>query len=178
MTTTATNHAEFFTTWSVFNQAYGLLYKNLDQRMTKLGTSQAQAAVLVILKSVDGLVPLSHLARLLVQEPQSITSLVDRLEAQGLVRRVPSRQDRRVIHVELTPTGEQRFEQIGSATAEGLAEVLSALNGRELQTFTKSLRQLRTRGTDALHLDRRVFDEAERDSTFAPRDVKQPVGEG
>jgi DNA-binding MarR family transcriptional regulator len=157
-----------FTTWSLLHQAYSLIYKNLDQAMTKAGISQAQASVLVVLKSVGKPLPLSRLARLLVQEAQSVTSLVDRLESRGLVRRVPDGRDRRVINVQLTNDGEALFEQIYPEARDGISEVFAALSQRELHSLTESLRKLRNRGAEVLKLNRAPFEEVEQDGRFEP----------
>jgi DNA-binding MarR family transcriptional regulator len=165
--------ASAFTTWSLLHQAYSLIYKNLDQSMTKAGISQAQASVLVVLKSVGRPLPLSRLARLLVQEAQSVTSLVDRLENRGLVRRVPDSRDRRVINVQLTGDGESLFGALYPEARQGISEILTALNTRELHSLTESLRKLRNRGADVLKLSRTAFDEVEHDGQFEPA---EPAG--
>jgi DNA-binding MarR family transcriptional regulator len=166
--TTERYPASAFTTWSLLHQAYSLIYKNLDQAMTKSGISQAQASVLVVLKSVGRPLPLSRLARLLVQEAQSVTSLVDRLESRSLVRRVPDGRDRRVINVQLTAEGESLFEQLYPEAREGISEIFTALSQRELHALTESLRKLRNRGADVLKLNRSAFDEVEREGRFEP----------
>ena len=158
----------FFTVWSLLHQSYSLIYKNLDQLLTKAGISQAQGAVLIILKSVGRPLPLSRLARLLVQEAQSVTSLVDRLENRGLVRRVPDNRDRRVINVEVTADGDALFERIYPDILQGISSILSALDSEEVSTFEHSLRTLRNRGTEVLHLNRAPFEEVEKDGLFEP----------
>jgi MarR family 2-MHQ and catechol resistance regulon transcriptional repressor len=165
--TATTRDDGFFTTWSLLQQAHHLIYKNLDQRMARLGSTQAQAAVLVTIKSAGKPLPLSRIARLLAQESQSVTSLVDRLEAQGLVHRAPSSRDRRVIYVELLPAGDALFQKIFPATLEGLTETFDAAGDRELEALTKSLQRLRDRSADVLHLSRVPFDVAEWDGSFA-----------
>jgi DNA-binding MarR family transcriptional regulator len=168
--TTDRSSTSAFTTWSLLHQAYSLIYKNLDQAMTKAGISQAQASVLVVLKSVGRPLPLSRLARLLVQEAQSVTSLVDRLESRNLVRRVPDGRDRRVINVQLTSEGEALFEQIFPDARQGITEVFASLNQRELHSLTESLRKLRNKGADVLKLNRAPFEEVEREGRFEPEE--------
>lgn len=163
------NATSFFTTWSLLHQSYALIYKNLDQSMSKAGISQAQASVLFVLKSVGRPLPLSRLARLLVQEAQSVTSLVDRLEDRRLVQRVPDTHDRRVINVELTQEGEALFERIYPPAFDCISDIFSSLNSRELHGLTESLRKLRNRGADVLHVNRRPFDEAESEGLFEPK---------
>jgi len=94
---------------------------------------------------------------------------VDLLERQGLVRRVPSPTDRRVIYIDLTQVGETRFEELGPAMAESLEEVLSVLSASEREALSTSTRQLRNRAADRLHLSRQVFEDARPDEVFSPR---------
>jgi DNA-binding MarR family transcriptional regulator len=51
----------------------------------------------------------TELAERLSLAQSSVTELVARAEAAGLVRREPSSDDARVVHLRLTPEGEQRF---------------------------------------------------------------------
>jgi len=59
----------------------------------------------------------------------AMTRLLDRLEAKGLVRRVRSPDDRRVVNLELTPEGRE--------AAKTIPEVLSTLQNQCLAGFTE-----------------------------------------
>ncbi|MCB2105387.1 MAG: MarR family transcriptional regulator, partial [Rhodobacteraceae bacterium] len=56
----------------------------------------------------DG-VTMSELSRMLLVSNGNATAVVDRLEAEGLVRRTPSETDRRTVYVALTETGLASF---------------------------------------------------------------------
>lgn len=68
--------------------------------------------------------PVSHaqIARQLGLTPASVTALIDRLQAQGLVQRTPHPTDRRVTHVELLPRAWSElaavYQPIGSAVLD------------------------------------------------------------
>ena len=53
---------------------------------------------------------MTDLSRMLLVSNGNATAVVDRLEADGLVRRTPSEVDRRTVHVALTPEGMAGFE--------------------------------------------------------------------
>lgn len=55
--------------------------------------------------------PLSKLAVLLDCARSNATQLVDRLEAEGLVRRVPDPEDRRGVLAEATDEGRDRYQK-------------------------------------------------------------------
>jgi DNA-binding MarR family transcriptional regulator len=62
--------------------------------------------------------PLGELAHELHVSPRNITGLVDHLERDGLVERVPDDHDRRSVKARLTERGEELAERIGRRTLE------------------------------------------------------------
>ncbi len=66
----------------------------------------ARYEVLMLLSfSRAGALPLSRLGERLQVHPASVTNVVDRLVAQGLIERVPHPSDRRATLAEITPAG-------------------------------------------------------------------------
>ncbi len=170
--------AELFSTWTLLHQSYLLTYKYLDQIVSRLGISQAQASVLLVLKGAGQPLPLSRLARYLVQEAQSVTSLVDRLEARQLVRRVPDQKDRRVIHVELTPAGDEMFDQIFPAAWRACREVFTDLNEQDLTQLAALTAKVRNRSAELLGLDRTPYEQATQTLRFSDEVFQQVLPSG
>lgn len=168
---------EPLSTWTVMQQAYLLSYKAMDQAVCRIGVSQAQASVLLALKSAGQPLPLSRLARALVQEAQSVTSLVDRLEARSLVRRVPDRRDRRVIHVEITADGEDMFEQVLPVALQSSREAFAGLDAGELRVLARLAAKVRARGADVLGLDPAPFLCAEEVARMLAPEIPESVGQ-
>ncbi len=168
MDTRELNGPDLFTAWTLLHQSYLLTYKYLDQIVSRLGISQAQASVLLVLKGAEEPLPLSKLARFLVQEAQSVTSLVDRLEARQLVRRVPDHRDRRVIHVELTPAGDEMFDQVFPAAWKACRDVFSGLDQSELEQLASLSARVRDRSAGLLGLDRGPYETASQTLRFTP----------
>lgn len=157
--TTERTALSLFTLWSLLEQTYSLLYRNLDRHMAKSEVSQSQASVLLGLKAAGQALPLSRVGSLRVLQASTVTALVDRLEAGGLVRRVRTSPDRRVINLELTPQGEALCEELYPRELLGLTENFASLGPRESEALVKSLRTLRDGGADVLHLSRTLFEE-------------------
>jgi DNA-binding MarR family transcriptional regulator len=67
------------------------------------------------------------LARRLHVTPGTLVPLIDRLEEQGYVRRVPDREDRRLTWVELTPKAERLFQRLWGMGAARLAGAVARL---------------------------------------------------
>ncbi len=73
----------------------------------------------------------------------TLTGVVDRLEAQRLVRRSASAEDGRSMIVSLTPAGERLFDKAFAAHLAHLRRALGGLGPAQLQRLEDSLRNLR-----------------------------------
>jgi DNA-binding MarR family transcriptional regulator len=97
-------------------------YARLEESLKSVGLSAAKYYVLSQLANATEPVPLRLLAREQECVPSNMTTLVDRLEADGLVRRVDDPADRRSKRAILTPLGEEK----AAAGAKVVAELQSA----------------------------------------------------
>lgn len=118
------------------------------QLMNQFNLSVTQYRALVNLEDPEGL-PLSELALLLIQDKSNMTSLVDKLEKEGLAIRKPGKNgDRRYTRVALTEQGRilrsqmiashdylinKRLERLPEESLRELRSLLQELND-ELQS--------------------------------------------
>jgi DNA-binding MarR family transcriptional regulator len=104
-------------------------------------------ALMLLYYSRRGTLPLGLMGERLQVHRASVTNVIDRLEAQGLVRRVPHASDRRAVLAELTGEGRRVAEE---ATERLNAELfgLGALDGRQLGEVFDVLRPLRVDADD------------------------------
>jgi DNA-binding MarR family transcriptional regulator len=72
----------------------------------------------------------------------TMTNRVDRLENAGLVQRLPDPQDRRGVHVRLTPRGKERVDEALADLLERERELLQGLGKAERETLSTLLRRL------------------------------------
>jgi DNA-binding MarR family transcriptional regulator len=91
--------------------------KHIAQELEKFGVSMAQSFVLFSLLENDGST-LSEIGALAHIENSSLTTMVDKLEKEGLVERSLFPQDRRVIKLFLTDAGRKLAMEVLSAGAE------------------------------------------------------------
>lgn len=82
---------------------------NADVRRTKLTPSQFD--IVATLGNTEGMTFRELGERTLITKG-TLTGVIDRLEAQGLVRRVAQTDDRRCTLVKLTEAGQREFERI------------------------------------------------------------------
>jgi DNA-binding MarR family transcriptional regulator len=82
--------------------------ERLEEELRAVGLSVAKFEVLMQLVRAAEAIPLLVLAEGQQCVPSNMTTLVDRLESEGLVRRVDDPSDRRSRRAQLTPEGESR----------------------------------------------------------------------
>lgn len=104
-----------------------LLKTYADQRARQYGMTRAQWAVLVRLQRTEGLKQ-SELAEILDLQPISLTRLLDRLSANGLIERRPDPDDRRANRLYLTPAATPVVESLARLGQELMTTVLEGID--------------------------------------------------
>ena len=82
---------------------------------------------------------MSRLAEALDVVPSSASRLCDRLEAAGLLRRVPDPRDRREVRLMLTPLARRLLDQIRERRRAALAQVLDRMPPATRDELLRSL---------------------------------------
>lgn len=101
-------------------RAQQVLLARLDAILKPHGLTFARYEALVLLHfSRSGALPLSVIGKRLMVHPTSVTNIVSRLAAQGLVERRPNPRDGRGVLASLTPEGRTVVE---AATTDLMAE--------------------------------------------------------
>lgn len=126
-------------------RVHQLVIGRLDAALKPHGITFARFEVLRLISfSRAGRLPLSKIGERLMVHPTSVTNAIDRLEAQGLVRREPDPSDRRRTFASLTPEGEKVVEASTQALMDvrfGVAE-LDADDQRAVYALLRELRQV------------------------------------
>lgn len=106
-----------------------LVHGLLERRAAEHDLSIVQTRLLGVLR--DRKPTMNELAKLLELDKSSVTGLVDRAERRGLVRRVPSTDDRRVVLVSLTDRGHSLVSAASAGFEADLAGLLECLSPSE-----------------------------------------------
>ncbi len=103
--------------------------------------------LMLLLFSRAGSLPMSKVGNRLQVHPTSVTSAVDRLSSQGLVRRIPHPTDRRATLAEITAAG----RELATAATVALNERLfvdPGLSPEQVGPLVEILREFRSRAGD------------------------------
>lgn len=114
----------------------------IERALRPLDLTFARYEILMLLSfSRSGALPITKVGERLLVHPTGITKLVDKLEAQGLVRREPNPNDRRGVLVRVSPEG----RRAGARASKVLAGVRfgADLPDEDLLQLVDLLRRLR-----------------------------------
>lgn len=105
--------------------------KYITQEMNEFGINMAQSFILFTLLEKDGST-LSEIGNRAQIENSSLTTMVDKLEKEGLVERRLYAQDRRVVKLYITEKGRELGEKILSEGAKFNCYLRDNMNGNDL----------------------------------------------
>jgi DNA-binding MarR family transcriptional regulator len=113
----------------------------VEREMAPNGLTNAQWIPLFKL-SMGSASTVAELARECQLDAGAMTRLLDRLEAKGLVRRVRSSEDRRVVNLELTDEGRAAAQQIPAALCRVQNAHMKGFTHAEWETLKGLLRRI------------------------------------
>ena len=129
-------------------RAQQLLIGRLNDALKPFGLSFARyEALMLLLFSRTGSLPLGKIGERLQVHATSVTNIIDGLERDGFVRRVPHATDRRTTLAEITTSGRRAAERATKVLNDTnfFTEPLSA---DELDTLTRTIESLRRHAGD------------------------------
>jgi len=114
----------------------------LEGALGGIGLSVSKFNLLSRLAESTEPLPLSQLADRCSCVRSNITQLVDRLEAERLVERLPDPADRRSVRAALTATGRERHAEAIRIVGETEREIFAPLGEEDRQALTRLLGRL------------------------------------
>ena len=133
--------------WIIFHQVLDLLVKLEDSVFAHTSLSREKFNVLMVIKffkemANDELI-ITNLAPLLNRSTNSISTIIDRMEKEGLVEKVRDRSDRRSIRLVMTSEAEKRLKMAAKPNMELINKLFSVFNEEELKTLLSLIGRLK-----------------------------------
>ncbi|QRA09898.1 MarR family transcriptional regulator [Burkholderia thailandensis] len=126
----------------LMSRVKSLMTNMVTQRtQTELGITGTQATMLFML-AVGKCSTAAELAREYGIDASAITRLLDRVEKRGLLQRVRSSEDRRVVRLELTDEGRELTKRMPEIFRSVLDQVLEGFTPEEVGFLKSMLRRI------------------------------------
>jgi DNA-binding MarR family transcriptional regulator len=114
---------------------------------SELGITSTQASILFML-AVGKCVTAADIAREYGIDASAVTRLIDRLEKRGLLSRVRSEEDRRVVRLALTDEGQLTAGKVPAIFTRVLDNLLNGLSPEEVGFLKSMLRRVLANSCD------------------------------
>lgn len=115
----------------------------VERALDEVGLSLAKMKLLRHLYNAKEPLPLGALAELNACVKSNVTQLMDRMEGEGLVKRVPDPADRRSIRAQITGEGKRKYEAGTKRLSAAEVEVLAGFTDEERERFREFLMRIR-----------------------------------
>lgn len=134
--------ARYLKTIRLLAECYQAFEQASGRHVRELGLTPPQFDIVATLGRTPGM-SCRELGEKTLITKGTLTGVLDRLEARGLVVRTPSPEDRRSVLVRLTGAGEALFEQVFPAHVAHLTARFGAFDESDFGAIDASLRRLR-----------------------------------
>ncbi|MBN1375772.1 MAG: MarR family transcriptional regulator [Dehalococcoidia bacterium] len=158
-------------TTNIHTKAFAKALANSGARITVM-----QWMTLSLLLSSPGSMSLTEISKFLPIEIHSVSALVEKLESSGLIKRIRSKSDRRVVNIYLTEAGYKLLKKIVPYTHDFTMNATGALSKTQLVALEKIMRRIRDRDLSMLGLDPKNADKVVKhlsDMTAKSRHLKE-----
>jgi DNA-binding MarR family transcriptional regulator len=126
----------------LFLRAARRMRRNQADRLAPLGLTPAQSRALRVIARDEAPLRMVDLAARLEVVPRSVTTVVDALEAAGLVRRAADPANRRSTLIMLTPAGYAVRARLHEARRQAAEDLFAPLSTRQREALRDLLAEL------------------------------------
>jgi MarR family 2-MHQ and catechol resistance regulon transcriptional repressor len=145
--------------WVVIRQTRDAVIRNLEQATADGDRSASTIMVLFALRQTEKPVSQRDLGRWLFRRGHSMSGLLDRMEKNGLIKRVRDEIDRRIVNVSITSEGRAVFDEAHPKVRAAITDIFSDLSDAELAQMTDLLWKVRTKAMKRTGTPQEVVDE-------------------
>ena len=124
------------------NHVSALYQDGMDRALRKLGIDQASWRVLSLL-SEDQTNRVGDIARRGMMKVATLSRRLERMVTDGLVLREMGCEDRRTVHVSLTPAGREKLSHARRVSAELFDSAVGGITGDELTATIRVIKHMR-----------------------------------
>ena len=157
------------TTWTLLRQTWSAIQKVAERKLAKLGLTPEQVDVLWICRDYPAPLIPAEIARLIFREEQTVTGLLNRMEREGLLKRVPKRKGKPFTEVKITDKGREAASAGVEIALSLIAEIMSTLSTTEQEELQRLLQVLQRKVAEMLQVELVLQDYSAKEIILAAR---------
>ena len=129
--------------WINWYHTDGLVTKYADNSLIKIrGLSYQQFLVLIVMNKLGANANATEIAELLGKNTNTLSTMLDRMEKKGLVKKTRDTQDRRLVWAVMTPKGQEKLTAATKASLLVFEQLASCFSKEEMNKFDTLLEKL------------------------------------
>ena len=126
--------------WVLLHQTVKAVNRAREKELSQFGIRPMQAAVLVIIKAIGDKATPAEISRWLFRRPHTVSSILTRMESEGLIRKVNDLNRKNLVRIVITEKGQQTIDQ--SKRIDTIHNLMSILSSEERQQLASCLDKL------------------------------------
>lgn len=140
--------------WLLLRQTSNVIVGLIEDEMRLSGkVSYTRATILFLVKAAGNRATPAEISRWIIREPHTISAILNRMQEDGLVRKVKDLERKNWIRIELTDKGEEALRQ--AMDIEIIGTIISSLSDEEQDILLSYLNKLRTKSFEEYRASRR-----------------------
>jgi DNA-binding MarR family transcriptional regulator len=140
--------------WILLNHTRHAIYRARELELNRHGITAEQGRLLFVVKDLGQKATPSEIAKHVFRASHTISSLVDRTEKKGLVKRVKDLDSKKSVRIALTREGEAVLNKV--LEMDSIHRIMSGLSEAKGKQMEASLEILLRRAVQLISLDNEV----------------------
>ena len=140
------------TAWAQLRHTWFAMNRVVDTRLGEIGATPESIGVLWACRDYPGPLHPAEIARLVFRAPHTVAGMLNRMEKEGLIVRIPKEPGHPFTEVKLTSKGEEVCGPGIDILKDVIAETMSVLSEEELEQLLEMTRVLLLKALDMLHM--------------------------
>jgi MarR family transcriptional regulator for hemolysin len=140
------------TTYILVRQSWLAINRYAEAKLAKVGVTPEKFLVLWACRDYPGPLIPAEIARISHRENQTIAGLLNRMEKEGLVQRIPKRKGHPFTEVKITARGQKLLAAALPVFRSVVSELISDMPQQKQKECQGWHRELRDKALDKLHL--------------------------
>lgn len=141
------------TTFTMLRQTWAAVNKVAEVRLGKVNLTPEKVAVLWACRDYPGILTPAEISRLVFRENQTVAGLLNRMESEGLVKRIPKRKGHPFTEIKLTPKGEELCGPGIEVMKKVVNELMAELPAQKQTQLRGLLQPLRDKALQSLYIE-------------------------
>jgi DNA-binding MarR family transcriptional regulator len=141
--------------WILLNHTRHAIYRARELELSQYGLTAEQGRLLYVVQVLGDAATPTEIAKHVFRVSHTISSLVDRMEKKGLVRRERDSHNKKIVRIALTAMGQDLLSQV--TKRESLHKIMEGLSETKRKQMQSALEILLRRAISSLEDSQRAY---------------------